>query len=62
VIKVEKETRNYSIVTWESDSLNIDECQFLHDQGYRPVYAEMKGHNMEILCEKIALYGEHGLH
>lgn len=60
--RVLKETRNYSIILWPSESLNIDECQYLHDAGFRPVYAEMKGDAMEILCEVIDIYGVQALH
>lgn len=62
IYKIAKDTRNFSIIIWPGDALDIDECQALYDDGYRPIFAELRDHSLELLCEKIDLYGTKGLH
>lgn len=59
--QVAKETRNYSIIMWAGESLSIDECQSLYDEGFRPIIAELKDTGLQLLCEKIDIYGVRGL-
>lgn len=60
--KVAKDTRNFSIVIWPGTELSIDECQGLYDDGYRPIFAEMVDSKLELLCEKVDIFGVRGLH
>lgn len=59
--KVEKDTRNLAILRFAELELNIDECQFLYDDGYRPIMAYSVQNGMEVLCEKVDIYGVRGL-
>lgn len=59
--QVAKETRNFSIVIWPDSCLSIDETQSLYDDGYRPIFAELRDGQLELLCEKVDIYGIRGL-
>lgn len=62
IFKVAKETRNFSIIVWPDSNLNIEECQALYDEGYRPIFAELRDSQLELLCEKVDIAGIRGLH
>lgn len=59
--QVAKETRNFSVVLWNGQDISIDECQSLYDDGFRPIFAEMRDDKLQLLCEKVDIYGLRGL-